>query len=140
MSRLAARQRTLDSSGFGLGWVSLANLMYRGALYGSVSRSGRSRCNSAERQESSAYRIQPIMPALNRIDLEFIHSHGPLLTFAVLDLFIFICVIYDTFKYRRLHPAYVWGGLPIVLGYPLTVHYLFSPIWQRMASWLVMGT
>jgi len=43
-----------------LGWVWLANLMSKAALYGSLSRSGRSRGNSAERQESSAYRIQPI--------------------------------------------------------------------------------
>jgi hypothetical protein len=48
------------AAGFGSGWVSLANLMSKAALYGSLSRTGTSRCNSAERQESSAYRIQPI--------------------------------------------------------------------------------
>lgn len=84
--------------------------------------------------------VSLLVPALNRIDLEFIHSHGPILIFAAMDLFIFVCVVYDAFKYRRLHPAYVWGGLPIVLGYPLTVHYMFSSTWQRMASWLATGS
>jgi diketogulonate reductase-like aldo/keto reductase len=34
--------------------------MSKAALYGLLSRSGRSRCNSADLQESSAYRMQPI--------------------------------------------------------------------------------
>ena len=34
--------------------------MYKAALYGSLSLSGGGRCNTAERHESSAYRIQPI--------------------------------------------------------------------------------
>jgi hypothetical protein len=43
-----------------VGLVSLANLTSKAALYGSLSRSGKSRGNGAERQRSSAYRIQPI--------------------------------------------------------------------------------
>lgn len=49
--------------------------------------------------------------AINRIPLDFIASGGVLAVFGLLDLFILICVVYDTARHRRLHPAFGWGAL-----------------------------
>jgi hypothetical protein len=41
------------------GWVSLTDLMSKAALYGALSRSGRTRCNNAEQQSRrhTAFRL-----------------------------------------------------------------------------------
>ena len=62
--------------------------------------------------------------AISRIPLDFIQSGGLLTVFGLPDLFILICVVYDTARHRRLHPAFgwaavfsfVWPALGIVLG------------------------
>jgi hypothetical protein len=62
--------------------------------------------------------------AINRIPFDFIASGGLLAVFGLVDLFIVICIVYDTLRYRRLHPAFAWGAL-------------FSIVWPVAA--LVMG-
>jgi hypothetical protein len=41
-------------------------------------------------------------------------AKGPVAFFAVTDLFIVAGVVFDAASRRRVHPAYVWGGLLIV--------------------------
>ena len=40
---------------------------------------------------------------------------GPQAHFVVLDMFVFAAVAYDFMTRGRVNPAYVWGGLPILL-------------------------
>lgn len=49
--------------------------------------------------------------AVNRIPLDFIQGGGLLTVLGIPDLFILICVVYDTVRLRRLHPAFGWGAL-----------------------------
>ena len=39
--------------------------------------------------------------------------------YAIADLFIVVAVVYDVVSRRRVHPAYVWGGLLIVVSQSL---------------------
>ena len=51
--------------------------------------------------------------ALSRIPLNFIHQ-GDLNTLLLVDLCILVCIAVDTFRQRRLHPVFAWGGLLVI--------------------------
>lgn len=53
--------------------------------------------------------VNLLSPAVNRIPLDFIQGGGLLTVLGIPDLFILICVVYDTVRHRRLHPALGWG-------------------------------
>ncbi len=72
-----------------------------------------------------------------RIQLDFIQNGGLPVFFALTDLFVIACVAYDTAKHRRLHPAFGWGGLLIVVSQPLRLLLSGTPAWQQFAHWLV---
>jgi len=43
-----------------------------------------------------------------------IMANGPVAFFAVTDVYIVAGVVFDVVSRRRVHPAYLWGGLLIV--------------------------
>ena len=53
------------------------------------------------------------------------------------DLTVIVAVLIDTFRHRRLHPAFGWGGLIAIgalnLGYLIAI----SPQWLRFGTRLV---
>ena len=63
------------------------------------------------------------LPALWRI--------GPWAHFVVQDAFVVAGIAYDWINFRRVHPAYVWGGLAILVLPPLA-----EPVWFLVKSWL----
>ena len=63
------------------------------------------------------------LPALWRI--------GPWAHFVVQDAFVVAGIAYDWIYFRRVHPAYVWGGLAILVLPPLA-----EPVWLLVKSWL----
>lgn len=75
--------------------------------------------------------------AIARIPLDFIQAGGLPMFFALTDLLVLACVAYDTAKHRRLHPAFGWGMLLIVLSQPLRLVLSGTPAWQQFATWLV---
>ena len=56
-----------------------------------------------------------------------------------LDLLpMYACVAYDTWRNRRLHPAFLWGGLLLVsVDLPMVGWFLSSDAWDRVARWLI---
>jgi len=46
-------------------------------------------------------------------------------------------VAYDTIKQRRLHPAFGWGMLLIVVSQPMRLLLSGTSVWQQFATWLV---
>lgn len=56
--------------------------------------------------------------------------------FALADLFIVACIVYDVTSLRRVHPATVWGGLAIVLSQPLRLAISGTGPWLAFAAWL----
>jgi uncharacterized membrane protein YozB (DUF420 family) len=61
---------------------------------------------------------------------------GPLGFFAFTDLFIVAGVAYDYFSRRRVHRAYIYGGLLIVLSQPLRLIVAGTDAWMRFATFL----
>lgn len=47
---------------------------------------------------------------------------------------------YDLVKFRRLHPATVWGSAILLLRHPLHDWIAFTPEWRRLASSLTGGS
>lgn len=65
---------------------------------------------------------------------------GILGVFALADLFIVACTMYDLTSLRRVHPATIWGGLAIVLSQPLRLASSGSALWLGFAAWLTRAS
>ena len=74
--------------------------------------------------------------AIARIPLGFIATGGPLVFFGLTDLCIAGCVAYDTWRHRRLHPAFALGALFIVASHPLRLMLAGTSQWMQFATWL----
>jgi hypothetical protein len=75
--------------------------------------------------------------AIARLPFAFIRASGPLAFFGLADLLLLACVIYDTATHRRLHPAYLWGGLLLVASHPLRILIGGTSAWLAFAHWLI---
>lgn len=64
---------------------------------------------------------------------------GPLFYFGVVDLLILAAVLYDLATRRRVHPAYIWGGLAILASQVLRLALSGTSAWLRVATWLTSG-
>ena len=56
--------------------------------------------------------------------------------FAMSDLFILACVIYDWRAHGRVHPVFVWVGSLLVIFQPLQLLIMGTGPWLAFASWL----
>lgn len=73
--------------------------------------------------------------------LAFLKSGGPAGLFGLDLLLVYVCIAWDTWRHRRLHPAFVCGAL-LIIAYDLPLIWMFlsSSTWTRFASWLIGGT
>jgi hypothetical protein len=74
--------------------------------------------------------------AIARFPGSFFEHGGPPVFFGIADLILLACVVYDTITNRRLHPAYVWGGLLLVASHPLRILISATAAWHVFAHWL----
>jgi hypothetical protein len=74
--------------------------------------------------------------AMARIPLGFFETGGPLVFFGMTDLCVLACVVFDTVKNRRLHPAFGWGIVFIVASQPLRLMLTGTAVWMQFATWL----
>jgi hypothetical protein len=81
--------------------------------------------------------VNILVPAIARIPLKFIETGGPLAFFGLADVCLLACVAFDTIKHRRLHPAFLWGGLFIILSQPLRLMFAGTELWHKIATALV---
>lgn len=61
---------------------------------------------------------------------------GPLATFALQDLFVIACIAYDFSARRRIRPAYLVGGLFILVAQPLRIVVSTTPWWLAFGDWV----
>lgn len=61
---------------------------------------------------------------------------GPLAYFGLSYLFIVAGVVYDLATRQRIHPAYIWGGLFMVLSVPLRLWISRTNAWHSFAEFL----
>lgn len=52
------------------------------------------------------------------------------------DGLVLLCVVIDTLRYRRLHPAFALGGLLVFVTDPLAGWVAALPVWARLCAWL----
>lgn len=76
-------------------------------------------------------------PAVSRIPLAFIQSGGLAAVFGIADSLVLVAVAYDTWRNRRLNPAFALGALLILLSLPLRLAIGGSAWWMRFATWAV---
>jgi hypothetical protein len=81
--------------------------------------------------------INLLAPAIARIPLSLITNGGPLAFFGLTDLCLIGFVAFDTIRHRRLHPAFLWGGLLIILMQPLRIFLAPTNAWITFAAALV---
>jgi hypothetical protein len=75
--------------------------------------------------------------AVARFPFEFIETGSPLVFLGLTDLLIVAFVAVDTFKNRRLHPAFL-GGVLFMIGVQLSRALLAeTDLWMRFAGFLV---
>lgn len=61
---------------------------------------------------------------------------GPPAFFAAQDLLIVVGVAYDYITRGRVNPAYIWGGLFIVLSQPIRLIVSGMPFWLAFGDWI----
>ncbi len=81
--------------------------------------------------------INLLTPAIARIPLDFIVNGGPLAFFGLTDLCLLACVAFDTIKHRRLHPAFLWGSIFLIVMQPLRLLLAGTNAWINFAAALV---
>ena len=81
-----------------------------------------------------------LLPAIGRIPLLFgnvFDTVGFWGLVAITEVPLLACILYDTIKHRRLHPAFGWGGAVVLLSFPTFMLVGTSDPWLKFLSWLV---
>ena len=81
--------------------------------------------------------VNIMTPAIARVPLSFIANGGPLAFFGLTDLILVVFVAFDTIRHRRLHPAFLWGALFVILFQPLRILLAGTNAWITFAAALV---
>ena len=80
--------------------------------------------------------IAILPPAFARIPLSFISAHLPVSAFVLGDIVLLACVAYDVALNHRLHRAYLWAGLLVILSFPLRMLLAGTSLWMAFAHWI----
>lgn len=78
-----------------------------------------------------------IQPAVARVTIEATGIFNPLLFSAVTDVMLLLFIAWDTWRNRRLHPAFGWGMAFFLLSQPARFMVAQSATWLGFAQWLV---
>ena len=78
--------------------------------------------------------IAMLTPALARF--RYFGPGGPPVAIAGTSLFVLSCMLYDRLSHGRIHPAFLWGGLLLILSLPLRFALTRSDTWLSIAGWL----
>jgi energy-converting hydrogenase Eha subunit A len=76
-------------------------------------------------------------PGVARLPIGWISAHGLPAIFGIQDAVLVLCIAYDTAIHRRLHRAFLWGGLWIILSLPLRMAVASTTAWTSFAHWLI---
>lgn len=74
-----------------------------------------------------------LTPAIAR--LPGVAAAGPPAFLGLTDLLIVICMVYDKFAHGRVHRAFLWGGLFIIISQPLRFLIAQTDLWLTFARW-----
>jgi hypothetical protein len=75
-------------------------------------------------------------PAIGRIPLSFIASAGPLFFFGIPTVIAIVLITYDTWRNRKLNPAFLIGAVVLIASYPTRIVLSGTGAWLAFASWV----
>jgi hypothetical protein len=73
-----------------------------------------------------------------RIPLHFIQTLNLWGIIGIHDSVPIAFILYDTIRTRRLHPAFLWGGITFLLVNPTLMFVSKTEVWIGFAKWLVL--
>lgn len=76
-----------------------------------------------------------LAPAISRVPLSFIQAGGIWMIIGLLDLSALLCIGYDAIRNRKLHPAFGWGGVFLLVTFPVCLFVANSSLWIGFARW-----
>jgi hypothetical protein len=77
-----------------------------------------------------------LLPAIGRIQSWF-DTVGFWGLVAITEVPSITCILYDSIKHRRLHPAFGWGGAVLLASFPAFMLVGVSDSWFKFLSWLL---
>jgi uncharacterized membrane protein YozB (DUF420 family) len=80
--------------------------------------------------------IALLTPAIARLG-RLIGPGGPPVAITGTCLFVVACLLYDRAAHGRVHPAFLWGGLFLMLSLPVRFAIGGTDVWLSFAGWLV---
>ena len=51
-------------------------------------------------------------------------------------VFVLVCLLYDRLAHGRVHPAFLWGGVGLLISMPARIAISRTDTWLRFAQWL----
>jgi len=82
-----------------------------------------------------------LLPGMGRlleiIPLHFLHAGGLWEMVGFTEITPLVCILYDTVKHRRLHPAFAWGGLALLSSLPILMIIGSTNTWLNFVTWQV---
>jgi uncharacterized membrane protein YozB (DUF420 family) len=78
--------------------------------------------------------IAIVTPALAR--MRWIGLGGPPVAIGGTCLFVVTCLVYDRVTHGRVHPAFLWGGLLVMIALPVRFALGQTDSWLAVARWL----
>ena len=78
-----------------------------------------------------------LLPAIGRIPPHFSFFAGGLwglVGFTVVPPI--VCIVFDSLRNRRVHPAFAWGGLALLSSFPLFILIGGTNTWLAFSKWL----
>lgn len=82
-----------------------------------------------------------LLPAIGRIpfssDTVLFDAVGFWGLVAITEVPPLACILYDTIKHRRLHPAFGWGGAALMASFPAFMLIGASDAWLNFQTWLL---
>lgn len=93
------------------------------------------------RNESQTHKRLMLLATIAILDAPIARLPGVLtlgipVAFGLQDLFLVACALYDFAMRRRVHQAYIWGGLIILISQPLRLVVSQTPLWLAFGDWL----
>ena len=82
-----------------------------------------------------------LLPAVGRflelVPLTLLHSGGLWEMVGFTEITPIVCIVYDTVRHRRLHPAFAWGGLALLSSLPVFMIIGSTHTWLNFSTWLL---
>jgi len=79
--------------------------------------------------------IAILTPAFARMG-RLIGGEGPPYAIGGTCLLILVCMMYDKWAHGRVHPAFLWGGVLVMVSLPFRFAIGTSDAWLSIARWL----